>query len=222
MERGLKQLRTKYAGIGPAARPASIEEKSWAVFLAYFHDGQSLKGIGARAGLSPAQVSHTLYEVDARLSALRRTEPEGAPVTLESAIEALALSLRARNALHSLGCDRVRDVLAMDLSAARGMGQKTLGEVRTALRISGFPHPELDEPLDTEIRSLNRSLERLQIKLTAALEAVAKEISQVQKRLRKRMREMGERDSGHAEAAAPAWPPTHIAETPRDGDRSYE
>jgi hypothetical protein len=123
------------------SKPAAIDENKWAIFSAYFHDGLSVKAIGAVAGLSPAQVSHMLYEVDARLEAERRAGAVGSRVALESPIEDLALSLRARNALRSLGCDRVRDALEVDLSAGRGMGHKTLGEVRAALRSSALPPP---------------------------------------------------------------------------------
>jgi hypothetical protein len=195
----------------PIPKPASIDDDKWAIFSAYFQDGLSVKGIGAVAGLSPAQVSHLLYGVDARLDAERRAGPDGKQVALESPIEDLALSLRARNALHSLGCERVRDALSMDLSVGRGMGHKTLEEVRAALRSSGFPHPELDEPLDTEIRSLNRSLERLQGRVTSALEAVTKEISQVQKRLRKRLHAREVEGGCSTGEVPPSWLSRHTA-----------
>jgi hypothetical protein len=106
-------------------------------------------------------------------------------VVLDSPIEDLELSSRARNALRSLGCDRVQDVLRLDLSGSRGIGRKTKGEVLAALRNSGFTHPKLEEPSNSEIRNLDRSLERMRGRISAALGAVAKEITQVQKRLRK-------------------------------------
>jgi hypothetical protein len=142
-----------------------------------------------------------LYEVDAGLDATRRTGPEGKPVVLESPIEGLALSSRARNAIHRLGCDTVKDVLELDLSAVHGIGRKTRVEVCAALRRSGLPQPEFEERLDSEMRGLDSSLERMHGRITVALEAVAKEIALLQKRLRKRM---DARDGGSASGITPA------------------
>jgi hypothetical protein len=111
------------------------------------------------------------------------------------------LSSRARNAIHRLGCGTVKDVLQLDLSAVRGIGRKTRGEVCAALRSSGLPQPELDERLDSEMRGLDHSLERMHGRIAAALEVVAKEIALVQRRLRKRMES---RDIGSAGGVTPA------------------
>jgi len=156
--------------------------------------------------------------VDARLDAALSAMPEEKIAVLESPIEDLPLSLRARNALHSLGCTTLRDTLATDLSAARGVGNKTLAEVRTALRSAGFPHPALDEPLDTEIRSLNRSLDRIQSRITKALQAVAKEIAVVQKRIRKRMEPAAPAASRPAPEVIQNWPERTSRAAPRDGE----
>ena len=193
MERGLKRIRAKYAGELPVPRPAFVDEQRWAVFVAYVHDGLSVRGIGARSGLSPYRVSDMLYEVDAQLGATRRDGPDGQRIVLDSPIEDLALSVRARNALHSLGCNNVQDVSELDLSTVRGIGAKSRDELRAALRSGGFPHPELDGPLDLEIRRFDHSLERMHGRVRVALEAVAKEISRLQKRLRK---QLDARDSG--------------------------
>jgi hypothetical protein len=201
VEKGLKRLRAKYAGKQPAARPASVDAQRWAVFTGYFYEGLSMGGIGVRSGLSPSRVSRMLYEVDARLDAARCVEPEMRPVVLESPIEDLPLSSRARNAIHRLGCGTVKDVLELDLSAVRGIGRKTRGEVCAALRSSGLPQPELDERLDSEMRGLDSSLERMHGRIAAALEVVAKEIALVQRRLRKRMEA---RDTGPAGGVTPA------------------
>jgi hypothetical protein len=186
VERGLKRLRAKYAGQQPAERPASVDAHRWAIFTWYFYEGLSLGEIGVRAGLSTSRVSRILYETDAGLDAGRRPGPEAEAVDLASPIEDLALSPRARNAIHRLGCGTVKDVLELDLSTVRGIGRKTRDEVRAALRSSGLPQPELDERRDSEMRGLDRTLERMHGRITAALEAVAKEIALVQKRLRKR------------------------------------
>jgi hypothetical protein len=195
VERGLKRLRAKYAGDQRVARPGSVAEQRWAIFTAYLHEGLSVSAIGATAGLSPSRVSRILYEVDAQLDSARRVLPEARAIVLESPIEVLALSPRARNAIHRLGCDRVQDVLGLDLSAVRGIGRKTRSEVREALRNSGLPQPELDEHMDSEMRGLDSSLERMHGRIRAALEAVAKDIALVQKRLRKRLEAQ---DSGPA------------------------
>ena len=200
MEKGLRLLRTKYAGRQPVARPGSIDAQSWEVFTGYFYEGLSLGGVGVRAGLSPSRVSRTLYEVDARLEAARRAEPQSKPIVLESPIDDLPLSSRARNAIHRLGCRTVKDVLELDLSAVRGIGRKTRGEVCAALRSSGLPQPELEERLDSEMRGLDNSLERMHGRIAAALETVAKEVALVQRRLRKRMEA---RDIGPAGGVAP-------------------
>jgi hypothetical protein len=201
VEKGLKRLRAKYTGEQPAAMPASIDAQRWAVFTGYFHEGLSLGAIGVRAGLSPSRVSRMLYEVDAWLEAARRVEPVTKAVVLESPIEDLPLSSRARNAIHRLGCGTVKDVLELDLSAVRGIGRKTRVEVCAALRSSGLPQPEFDERLDSEMRGLDSSLERMHGRIEAALEVVAKEIALVQKRLRKRMEA---RDTGAAGGVTPA------------------
>jgi len=201
VERGLKRLRAKYAGKQPAERPASIDAQRWAIFTGYFYEGLSLRGIGVREGLSSSRVSRMLYEVDAGLGATRRNGPEARAVVFGSPIEDLALSSRARNAIHRLGCGTVKDVLELDLSAVHGIGRKTRVEVCAALRRSGLPQPEFEERLDSEMRGLDSSLERMHGRITVALEAVAKEIALLQKRLRKRM---DARDGGPASGVTPA------------------
>jgi len=187
VERGLKRLRGKYARKPPVTRPASVDERAWAIFTAYFHENLSLSEIAAGAGLAPSRVSRVLYEVDAQLEAALQTQGAAGAVLLDSPIEELALSSRAQNAIHRLGCAKVKDVLRLDLSAVRGIGRKTRGEVRAALRNSGLPQPELDECLDVEMQGLDSSLERMHRRIKAALDALAKEIVAIQKRIRKRI-----------------------------------
>jgi hypothetical protein len=181
----LKRLRAKYAGKQPFPKPAAIDGHRWAIFTAYCHGGLTSREIGESAGISPSRVCQVLYEVDARLESARRAGAGGKPIVLDSPIEDLALSSRARNALRSLGCDSVQDVLRLDLSGSRGIGRKTRGEVLAVLRTSGLPHAKLEEPSPSEIRSLDRSLERMHGRISAALGAVAREIALVQKRLRR-------------------------------------
>jgi hypothetical protein len=126
----------------------------------------------------------------------------GKLVFLESPIEDLVSSSRARNALRSLGCSTVQDVLQLDLAGpVRRIGRKTQGEVLSALRNSGLRHPALDRRRDSEMKTLDRSLDRLQNKINTALETVAKEIATVQKRIRKRLEP---RNGGSADGVTPA------------------
>ena len=108
------------------------------------------------------------------------------PILLESSVEILVQSSRARNALRSLGCKTVRDVLRVDLlGPARGIGPKTRNEVLTALRNSGFRYAAAEERSDAEIRRLDRSLKRMNDRINAALGTVAREIALMQKSLRR-------------------------------------
>jgi hypothetical protein len=143
-----------------------------------------------------------LHRVDAEIVSAMGGVPRGKPVMLESPIEDLVSSSRARNALRSLGCATVQDVLQLDLSGpVRRVGRKTRSEVLAALRSSGLRHPAMDRRRESEIKTLDRSLERMQSKISAALEAVTKEIATVQKKLRKRLEP---RNGGSADGVTPA------------------
>ena len=114
--------------------------------------------------------------------------PEGDPrvISLESAVEDLGLSVRTRNALRAIGCDTVENVLALDLgSSVRGLGRKTKEELLTALELSGFRHPALEQQPPSEIQVLERSLDKMQTRVDAALASISKEIRILKQRLRK-------------------------------------
>jgi hypothetical protein len=105
-------------------------------------------------------------------------------IGLESAVEDLGLSVRARNTLRGIGCDTVEDVLELDLGGTiRGLGRKTREELLNALDRAGFPHPAAQEHPETLV--LERSLDRMEGRVEAALGAVAKEIRLLKQRLRK-------------------------------------
>ncbi len=111
-------------------------------------------------------------------------QSSGELITPQSAIEELALSIRARNALHRLGCRTVSDVLQVDLSApVPRLGSKSRLEVLGALRNAGFRHPALDQRSVAAIAGLSRRLDRMQERIDAALRSVAKEVSGVQREL---------------------------------------
>jgi hypothetical protein len=114
--------------------------------------------------------------------------PEGDPrvISLESAVEDLGLSVRTRNALRAIGCDTVENVLALDLgSSVRGLGRKTKEELLTALELSGFRHPALEQQPASEIQVLERSLDKMQTRVDAAHASLSKEIRILKQRLRK-------------------------------------
>jgi len=114
--------------------------------------------------------------------------PEGDPkvISLESAVEDLGLSVRTRNALRAIGCDTVENVLALDFgSSVRGLGRKTKEELLTALELSGFRHPALEQQPASEIQVLERSLDKMQTRVDAAHASLSKEIRILKQRLRK-------------------------------------
>jgi hypothetical protein len=179
-------LRSRYSGPLPS-RPEEIDPERWRIFTEYFYEGLTLREVARGSGLSLVQVSHLLHEVDVELGPARGAGWERKKISQDSLIEDLVLSVRARNALRSLGCRTVQDLLRLDLlGPMRGIGSKTRIEVLGALRGSGLPVPEWDGPPDEEIRSIHRSLERMHGKVAAALGAVSREIATVQKRLHKK------------------------------------
>jgi hypothetical protein len=155
------------------------------VFNAYCHEQRSLDEISRTYRLSPHQVQQIVADVEAQLG---QTRGAGVmPLGLESAVEDLGLSVRTRNALRSIGCDTVEDVLRLDLSSSvRGLGRKTKEELLTKLGKAGFHHPAHDEQPVSEMRILESSLERMLSRMDEALRTVAKEIRLVRLRLRRR------------------------------------
>jgi hypothetical protein len=152
VERGLKRDvsrtpgTTLYQGL-----PPSMSNGVWSSLLT-FH---GVRGIRAGTGLSQFRVPGMLHEVDARLGAARGHRPGRRQIVLESRMEDLARSARAQRALHILGCNKVRNVSALDLSAAYLIGPESRDELRAASQRARFPQPELHEPLALEIRILN-------------------------------------------------------------------
>src|ERR1700736_2477338 len=168
MDAGLRRLREKYNG-APLKRPFFIDEQSWAIFTAYVYDGRSLREIRAQAHGSLSRLRQVLHDVDEQLERARQTDG----ITPQSPIEELALSIRARNALHRLNCRSIRDVLQLDLSGTvPRVGGKTRMEVLSALQGAGFRHPALDRGPVGGVTSLARSLDRMQERIDVALRMV--------------------------------------------------
>lgn len=185
-EAGLKRLRERYHGAPLQERPCFIDEQSWAIFTAYVYQGRSLRDLRNGAHIPLKRLRQVLYDVD------RQLEPShnGTKITLHSRIEELALSIRAINALHRLGCRSVHDVLQLDMSGpVPRVGSKTRMEVLVALQRAGFRHPALHQGSTAGVAGLARSLDRMQERINAALRSVAKEVNLVQRHLQEWLKE---------------------------------
>lgn len=194
--------RARYSRGVTAPKPPAIEERSWGIFTDYYHKQRTFEEIGGTFQLSPDRVRQIVDEVDAQLGRGRGSVPN--LVALESPVEDLGLSVRARNALRTIGCNTVEDALRLDLSSAiRGLGGKTKGELLTRLERAGFHHPSLEEQPASEMRILERSLERIESRLDRALGVVAEEIRFIKKRLHKKMSARRIKEPG-TPGAAPA------------------
>jgi hypothetical protein len=111
-------------------------------------------------------------------------ERPGTVIPAASPLEALGLSVRTRNALKSVGCATIDDVLRLDIqSPIRGLGRKAKEELLAKLDEAGLSHPLAGQP--SEIRLLERSLARIEERVDAALGLIAKEIRSARQRLRK-------------------------------------
>ena len=136
---GLKSMRDKYRGSPLGRRPFFIDERSWEIFKHYVSGERSLRELRVSGGIPASRLRQILYEVDAQLDLPRGSEQEWNSVTPQSPIEDLALSIRARNALHNLGCRNVDDVLQLNLSGSvPRVGGKTKMEVLAACKPRDF------------------------------------------------------------------------------------
>ena len=107
-------------------------------------------------------------------------------MALGSPVEDLGLSVRTRNALRSIACNTIEDVLGLDFSTpVRGIGRKAKQELLTKLGRAGFRHPALQQQPVTDARMLERSLERIERRIDVAFGAVTKDIRLLRQRLQK-------------------------------------
>ena len=188
-EAGLKQLREKYASMPVRQRPFFIDERSWLIFRDYVRGEHSLSEMSEREGIGRARLRRILHQVDAQLNLPRGTEKEWSAITLLSPLEDLALSLRARNALHHFGCRNVQDVLQLNLSTSiPRAGGKTKMEVLLALQAAGFRHPAFSQGSVEGLAGFARRLDRMQARINTALRAIAKEISLMQRQLQDQLK----------------------------------
>ena len=189
-ESSLKNLRAKYKGRPLRQRPFFIDEPSWAIFRDYISGDGSLHATRGEGAISPSRLRQILYQVDAQMDLPRGSELEWNSITPQSPIEDLALSVRARNALHNLGCRNVGDVLQLNLSGSvPRVGGKTKIEVLVGLQAAGFRHPAFDRGPVEGVTSLARSLDRMQERINFALRSVAKEVGVVQRQLQDWLKE---------------------------------
>jgi hypothetical protein len=105
-------------------------------------------------------------------------------------LEDLQLSVRARNALHRLGCETVEDVCGLNFHASlRQLGDKTRSEILDKLAQAGLRpghHPSMPAQANlAEIRRIARGLDRVQSRIDATCDSVRREIRMLQDRLNK-------------------------------------
>src|SRR5438270_5599139 len=94
-----------------------------------------------------------------------RTEAEARPaglveITMDSPVEALGLSVRARNKLHQLDCHSIGRLIGDEFARARArLGPGTRSEIAAALARYGFSAPpDLIHRRGTRIAELARTL----------------------------------------------------------------
>ncbi len=172
----LKRLRAKFSE-KVSERPASVSDVDWAVFNACVQEKRALSEVSKTLGLTKTRLRGTLARVEAQMDG---------DAALTRPLEDLQLSVRARNALHRLGCQTVEDVFRVDFSrAVRQVGSKTRTEVLEKLEEHGFRQPATPGPSPTEVSRIARSLDRVQTRVNTAFEGVRREIRVLQERLKK-------------------------------------
>ena len=178
--------RARYPGSGEFPGLSTIDERSWAIFVAYSQKELPISEIARTHSLSLQQVRRIVHQVEAEIE--RSGPNEAGLLEVASPVEALGLPVRTRNALRGIGCNTVEDVLKLDLSASvRGLGPKSKEQLLDRLARTGFHHPAIEEQPASEIKVLERSLERMQSRIDRALGAVTKEIRLLRQRLRKKI-----------------------------------
>jgi hypothetical protein len=148
----LDNVKIRYGNAQWQARPFFIDAQGWDAFENYVWGGMGLPEIADMMNTSIRHVRQMIADVDQRLSVPRRGIREWSEITLESPLEDLQLSVRARNRLHDLGCTTVADVCRLNLSAAR-IGRGSREEVAEALRRYGLWDPSssaLEKAADLE------------------------------------------------------------------------
>ena len=176
----------RYSGANRSPGVFTIDDRSWAIFLAYTKENRTLDEVGRMYGLSAFRVRRIVRQVESEIG--RAGPAEHARLQVDSAIEQLGLPMRTRNSLRAIGCETIGDLLRLDLSTpVRGLGAKSRETLLERLRVEGFSHPGAKEPPVSEIHLLERSLERIQRRVELALGSVSKEIAALKQRLNKKV-----------------------------------
>jgi hypothetical protein len=179
--------RATFPGSNEFPELSTVDERSWAIFVAYSQRDLTIAEIARVHSLTLQQVRRIVHKVEVEIERAGPKETDNL-LDVSSQLEALGLPVRTRNALHGIGCNTVEDVLKLDLSSSiRGLGPKSKEQLLSRLALAGFHHPAAEEQPASEIKFLERSLERMQSRIDRALGAVAKEIRLLKQRLRKRI-----------------------------------
>jgi hypothetical protein len=180
----LTEVRAKYAAAAIFERPFFVDERSWSMFTAHVWHGKSFQEIAVDIGASQHRVRQIVRRVAYDLEL-----PRGdgwSNLTDSSPLEDLALSIRARNALHEVGCRTVGDVLRLDLSGSvPRLGPASRRELALALAHFGFTHPHLCEPADTDLVNVSRTLHQLKAQIASCLRTWEHQMDGIESRLRK-------------------------------------
>jgi Bacterial RNA polymerase, alpha chain C terminal domain len=180
-------LRAKYRNTLFDERPGSVDEPSWDMFIAHVRDGRALSAIARETGLSRSKVSVIVARVGQDLDVPAPTGTDSHGITLDSPIEDLMLSMRARNALRELGCDSVRSVLEKDFTkAVRRLGAVSRQEILSALAGRGFAPPAtLQDPRDVHVTELSRSVTRLKEHIDESYRRWCEQLERLELRVRR-------------------------------------
>lgn len=108
-------------------------------------------------------------------------------MTVDSPIEDLAFSRRARNALHEVGCLTVGSILQKDFTrTVRRFGFVTRREITAVLREHGLAvPPALTEGGTSRVFELRRDLARLRASIEDTTRRLRKHIERLEHRLNK-------------------------------------
>lgn len=176
---------TRYSGSKQVPGLFTIDDRSWAIFVAYTQKNLTLNEVGRMYDIPAHRVRGIVRQVESEIG--RVGPEERGPLEMESAVENLGLPLRTLNVLHKTGCNTIGDLMRLDLSTSvRGLGARSKKMLVERLSLNGFSHPGAEEQPVSEIRWLERRLERIQRRVDLALGAVTKEISATKQRLRRR------------------------------------
>lgn len=180
-------LREKHFNTLESGRPYFVDEQSWGIFVAHVRDGRTIRDIARDTGLSSSKIGMMIARVERELDIPRPPGAGSGALTLDSPIEDLSLSGRARNALRKAGCATIRSLVERDFSRAiRRLGPITREEIVAALRQKGFETPAtLIEQRSHQITELDRELSRLREQIDSTSRHWQTRVERLEHRLKK-------------------------------------